>query len=75
MGMGMSAQIGAWHHRQSGAPLLAGPKESGSGDGTRRPRPEGGAQSPSMNVAFSQYPTRVGIDFLETFTQTLYCSG
>jgi len=39
----VSAQIGAWHqhHRQSGAPLLAWTKESGSGDGTRGLRPEG----------------------------------
>ena len=34
------------HHRQSGAPLLAGTKESGSGDGTRGPGPEGGAHPP-----------------------------
>ena len=33
--------IFAVSHRQSGAPLLAVPKESGSGDGTGGPRPEG----------------------------------
>jgi hypothetical protein len=37
-------ELGTQRHRQSGAPLLAPPKESGSGDGTGGRRPEGGAQ-------------------------------
>jgi hypothetical protein len=44
-------ELGTQRHRQSGAPLLAPPKESGSGDGTGGPRPEGGAHQAVEKVA------------------------